>query len=190
MLGVRWPDEVLLRRRVTPAEFRAAQAVLALSDEDLAADLGLSPEIVAAWAAGSVVVPRRYAKQLTWLTAAAERANSLRESGLQECEWAKAAEVELDAIEDSEAAVSQLEAIESHSKTCATCIVRKQFVAEKFGPMPPPPHSSWFRVFLIVDRIPSFWRPVAMGAAFLGAMTSLRVFFALPAIGSNPALLG
>lgn len=51
---------------MTSEEFTAARERLGLTSADVAAEFGLTPDVVDAIEAGSVKVPRHMAKQLAW----------------------------------------------------------------------------------------------------------------------------
>jgi DNA-binding transcriptional regulator YdaS (Cro superfamily) len=174
---------------VNAIELQEAQRRLGQSDEELAASLGVSPDTVRAWAAGRATVPRRHGQQIEWLAAGAEREAALRSSGLPECAWMHEHVAE-PFPDDPDAALKHPEAGEQHAEVCRVCVAREQFLAERFGPMPPLPQSAWMRLFAWVERVPSWARPAAVGAAILGAVVSLRVVFAIPLLISAPAKFG
>jgi hypothetical protein len=176
-------------RDVNAEQLQEAQRRLGQTDEELAESLDVSPDTVRAWAAGRTTVPRRHAQQLMWLTAGAERAAALRSSGLPECDWLLAYEAE-PFPDDPDAALKHMEKLNRHAEVCQMCIARQQFVAERFGPMPALPQSGWMRVFFWVERVPSWARPAAVGAAILAAIVSVRVIFALPQLISAPSNFG
>jgi transcriptional regulator with XRE-family HTH domain len=170
-------------------EFRQARAQLGQSDEELAGKLGIAPRHVSAWSAGSRPVPTRFAKHIEWLVAAVERENALQGSGLPECEWMNAHLAE-PYPDDSDKALKQLETGNAHFDSCPVCAARERYVTERFGPMPPLPQRGWLRVLAWLDRVPSWARPAAVGAAALAVGVSLRVVLALPFLFSDPAKVG
>lgn len=170
-------------------ELQEAQRRLGQSDEELAASLSVSPDMVRAWAAGRATVPRRHRQQIEWMAAAAERDAALRSSGLPECAWMQQHVAE-PLPDDPDAALKHLETGNQHAEACRVCVARDQFLEERFGPMPPVPHSGWLRLFTWVERVPSWARPAAVGAAILGAVVSLRVVLAVPLLLSAPGKFG
>jgi hypothetical protein len=174
---------------VTPAEFNAARAVLGLSDDHLAADTGVTPDIVRAWSSGAARIPPKYAQHLTWLVAAHERQAALATSGLPECEWLRSRQ-DLPSGASREAMMKDADAVMKHLEVCPVCLARQRYIEERFGPMPGLPRPGWLVVFEWVERIPSSLRPAVVGACVLAALTSIRIIFAIPFLFSEPARLG
>lgn len=174
------------------ADVVAARRALRLSPDALAAELGLTPAVVTAWEAGTLAVPRRYARELAWRAAAAERQAALAASGLPECRWVadwEAAETAAPAG-DVKAGLARLEALNAHAAACPTCGAREAYVAERFPPMPEPPVAEWAGaigwVSERVGRLPAWLRPVATGALVVLALTALRVLLGLPRLMAAP----
>ena len=170
-------------------ELRQARTRLGQSEEELATNLGVAPDLVRAWGTGRTAMPRRYAQHIEWLVAGAEREDALRSSGLPDCQWMQA-HVAAPLPDDPDRALKHLEAGNQHAGACQVCTARERFIAERFGPMPPLSQPGWMRVFAWIERIPSWARPAALGAAILGAVVSVRVIFALPVLFSAPAKFG
>ena len=166
-------------------EFRQIRARLGQSDEQLASNLGVTPHQVQQWSDGHSAVPIRFAQHIEWLSAGVERENALRDSGLPECDWMQAHIAE-PYPDDPDLALRQLESGNVHVETCQVCAAREQFITERFGPMPPLPQHGWSRVFNWIERVPSWARPAAIGAAALGLLVSVRIVFALPLLLSAP----
>jgi transcriptional regulator with XRE-family HTH domain len=176
---------------MNPNEAIAARKTLGLTHSSLAADLGLTPSVIAAWEAGSVGVPKRFEEQLRYQAALAERRAALVVSGLPECEWYKAWENE-DVPEKVKAQMKYLERGVSHSASCSVCLARDKFIAERFGPMPPAPKSTSTRVFGWVsdraEKLPRWAQPaVWVGLAF-GAYSVMKLVFILPRFARHPQL--
>ena len=173
---------------MTAAEFNEARNVLALTDDQLAAELDVTPGIVQAWTAGRVRIPRRHAEQIRWLAAVEKHEVALKESGLPECEWMQKREEELPS--DTDALLKVAEEMEKHAGACPVCIARRNFVEERIGPMPELPQPGWMRVFDLIDSVPAWARPAVLGALALGAIVLLRGLFLLPRLISEPDKLG
>jgi hypothetical protein len=174
---------------VNATELRQARTSLRQSEEELAANLGVAPDLVRTWGTSRTAVPRRYAQQIEWLAAVAEREEALRASGLPECAWMQTYEGE-PLPDDPDPLLKHIETGNRHVETCEVCVARDRFVVERFGPMPPMPQPGWMRLFAWFERVPSWARPAAVGAVILGAMTSVRILLALPVVFSVPAKLG
>lgn len=174
---------------MTAAEFNAARSVLGQTDDQLAAELDVTPEVVRAWAAGGTRIPRRYAEQLRWLAARAEREAALRASGLPDCEWMREQD-ERPLPSNTDALLQRAQAMTAHAQACPVCTARERYVHERYGPMPALPRSGWLRVFVWFARVPAWARPAAVGALLLGAIVSVRILFALPFLFSAPGKLG
>jgi hypothetical protein len=174
---------------MTAEQFRAARELLGITDDELAADLRVTPAIVGAWADGTLGIPKRQAQDLAWRAALAERQQALRTSGLAECPWQLAREA-APVPENSNALLRELEATDKHIAECPICTARDRYIEEHFGPMPAPPETAWSRVFARVERVPAWARPALLGALLLGAFVSLRIVFALPMLFRTPGRLG
>jgi transcriptional regulator with XRE-family HTH domain len=171
-------------------EALAARQALGLSQDAVAAELNLTPGVVAAWESGEIRVPKRIEEQLRWRVALTERITALTHSGLPECEWRKNWE--------SRGAPSSLKAITkyyeesaAHRKTCQVCAAREKYVLDRFGKMPPPPMEGWMKTFgLIADpieRLPRWAQPAGWVAVGFGLYSLLRIIVMLPAIARNPS---
>lgn len=179
---------------MTPNEAIAARKALGLTQSSLAADLGLTPSIIAAWEAGSVDVPKRFEDQLRYRAAGAERLAALAVSGLPECEWDKAWEKGKEAVPDKiEAQVKYVERGVSHRASCTVCQARDKFILDRFGPMPHAPMSTSMRLFGWVsdrtEKLPRWAQPaVWVGLAF-GGYSVVKIAFMLPRLARNPQFL-
>ena len=175
----------------------AARKTLGLTQEALAAELGLTPSVIAAWEVGTVRIPRRFEDQLRFDAAVKERRDAVAASGLQECEVDRA--WENDNLPENPKAVNEyLERGLKHRATCPICAARDKFVQERFGKMPPMPMSTSMRAFgAVADRIdkwPRWAQPAGWGALFFGSYSVLRIVFMLPRLARNsqywPVALG
>ena len=134
------------------AEFQDARRRLRQTDEQLAAELGVSTDVVHAWATGRVAIPRQYAQHVAWLADEPEREAALGASGLPECDWLKARDTERPP--DGLAAMFRLiEELKRHVNTCPTCVDRERFIVERFGPTPSVPVPWWVRIFAWASRL-------------------------------------
>jgi len=170
-------------------ELAKARELFEHNDEVLAGNLDVKPETLRAWVEKHAPIPPRFGPRIAWIVAAAEREAALRSSGLAECEWLAAKDAE-PYPRDADALLRHLQLMERHELECPVCGARKQFVDERFGPLPPMPPLGWMRVFALVDRIPSWARPPVFGAAVLALMTSVRVLFMLPRLYASPGKMG
>ena len=171
------------------AALTRARELLEHNDEVLAGNLDVKPETLRAWVVDHAPIPPRFGPRIAWIVAAAEREAALRTSGLAECEWLAAKDQE-PYPRGADALLKHLQLIERHELACPVCVARKQFVDERFGPLPPVPQLGWMRVFELVDRIPPWARPPVFGAAVLALMTSVRVLFTLPRLYASPDKMG
>lgn len=170
-------------------ELRSAQQSLGLSDGALAAELAVTPAVVRAWRSGSTKIPKRDAQMLRWRVAGAERQAALAASGLPECAWVAKWDASHEPT-DPKARRAHFDSFVKHSDSCPTCIARQRYIDERFGPMPPFPSAGWLRIFDLFARLPSSVRPAVGGAIILGAMSAVRVVFAIPALARQPSKIG
>jgi transcriptional regulator with XRE-family HTH domain len=174
---------------MTPEEALAARNTLGLTQDKLAADLGLTPNVIEAWEAGSVRIPKRFEDQLRFDAAAKERQDAVAASGLEECEIDKAWESET-LPKDPKAMNAYLERGLKHRATCPRCIARDEFIKDRFGKMPPMPMSASMRAFGAVadtlEKWPRWTQPAGWGALLFGAYSLMRVVFMLPRLAKNP----
>jgi DNA-binding XRE family transcriptional regulator len=170
------------------AEAIAARETLELSQEELAADLNLTPAVISAWEAGTVRIPRRYAEQLRFQVAATERQAAVAASGLPECEWNKAWQTEI-VPDDLKAQTDYLQRGMEHRSGCPECVTRDKFVAERFGAMPPMPMPAWVKVFGAlndrIDTLPRWAQPAAWVGLGFGAYSLFRILIMLPRLAGN-----
>ncbi len=151
------PAEVM-----TSDEFIATRTRLGLNAEQIAADFGVTPHVVAAWENGTVRVSSHVARSLRWQAVVAERAATVAASGLPECPVLEALE---SAMEDKEGdeLLAAFERIGPHAESCAVCRARAEY-ADAHGPrVPDVPMPRWMRIAgavnTLFDRLPSWLRP-------------------------------
>ena len=165
---------------MTAAEFAAARKAIGWTHDEVAAELGITPAVVRGWAAGTVPVPRRFAKQLAWEAAIAERRAALQASGLPECGWMN---THLEGIPaDADGLERHQRATQAHAANCEVCRARERYETEHLGPLPPPPLPAWMYMFRWIDRVPQGARPAVVGAALLAAVVLVRVLLSPPAL--------
>ena len=178
---------------MTPSDALAARETLGLSQQDLAAETGLTPEIVADWEAGRLKVPRHVAADLTWRVAQAEVMAGLAASGLPECAWFNRFDAE-PMPEKVSARAAHLDRLVAHVKECDACSARDAYVRVRFSPMPRPPRHGWMAIVIPIaeriDRLPAWAKPAATGATFFMAYSLIKVVFMLPAIVRDPGRNG
>jgi hypothetical protein len=108
---------------------------LGLSPEGLAAELNLTPGVIVAWEAGRIAPSRRAERWLVWRTAMLDRDEALAAAGLPECGALRQI-----VAETRDAPASRRgDAVLAHMGSCATCLARKQYLEQRFPPMPQPP---------------------------------------------------
>ena len=175
---------------MTAAEFSAILARLGWTRDQAAAELGVTPHVVAAWEEGSVKVPSKLAAEVRWQAAVAERQAVVAASGLPECRIATAQSHAMEGL-TGEALVSAIEKFNAHSAACATCQARVAYADQHGPPMPDLPMPAWVRVVnrLIgaYDRLPAPIRPPdgerghgrRMGLFFGAAFSALAVVIVL-----------
>jgi transcriptional regulator with XRE-family HTH domain len=171
------------------AELCRARDALGFTDEKLAADLGLPPNVVSAWSSGRAKVPRHIARDLRWRAAVAEQERMLAESGLPACEWVTAFEAQ-PVPEKLEARVKRFEELEVHARVCPACVARDAYAEAHFPPLPERPLPLWMKgaglLVSLADRLPKWAEPaVWVGAAF-GAYSLFRIVFLLPRLVAHP----
>ena len=174
---------------MTGAELVAARQTLGLTRDQFAAELGIPPHSYAAWENGTVKIPVRYARDIAYRAAIAERQAALSASGLPECAWVRDWEA-APQPEKLDARLAHLESLNSHAASCLTCRARDEFVAARFGPLPEAPIPAWLQGFRrmndMIGRLPEWARPAAWGALALGALTSIRVVLFFPRLARTP----
>jgi hypothetical protein len=174
---------------MTPAELRTAQTSLGLSDDALADELTLTPNVIRSWHAGSVAIPEKESRFLRWRAAIAEREAAVKASGLPVCEWVKEWEAQ-PLPDESRAFVRRVQTLNAHGATCPVCLARVRYAEDRFGPMPPAPAGTGLvRIFDLLERLPPWARPAATGAALLGVIVGGRALLVLPFISGKPGEL-
>lgn len=175
--------------RLNAAEFRDARLRLELTEEEVADDLGVTPDVVRAWAGGEAAIPRRYARQVRWFSALAARQAALRDSGLDECRWMNAHALTLLECTSPEALQRYQNESEAHAATCALCLARERYEAEHLGPAPLPPDTpGWLRAFGWIAEKPTWLVAPVSGALLLGTVVSFRVLTVLATDSTPPDL--
>lgn len=169
---------------MTAEELLAARGSLGLSQEGMAAELGLTPAIVRAWERGRLAVPRMYAEVVRWRVYVHERDRALAGSGIPSCPWVDRFEAQPPARSTAEER-RRLQAFVTHAEGCATCRARHAFVRDRFPEPPEPPLPTWVRFFTGLQtrlrRLPEWARPAATGALVFAALTLVRIILVLPA---------
>jgi hypothetical protein len=142
---------------VTPAELTAIRTRLGMSPEGLAAELDLTPGVVRAWEGGRIAPSRRAERWLIWRGAMLDRDEALAGSGLGECAILRGI-----VADRTSGAGSRSDAVLAHMTSCPTCLARKQFLDERFPPMPAPPLPAALLILVwahdVVARGRQWWR--------------------------------
>ena len=168
---------------MTPEEFAIARRKLGWSDEKLAAELGVSPQVVRAWTDGTLRIPKHDAKSVAWHAALVEREAALQAAGIPECVWIKAWEAEPlpKRTEDLE---PHFKRVHAHADQCPTCQEREHFLRERFPAMPEMPVAGVASVMLgwqrWLGRFPEWTHPVFNGVGLVTLLVAFRVLIALP----------
>jgi hypothetical protein len=173
---------------MTAGEFIAARETLAMTDEQVAADFGVTPAVVRAWATGTLRVPARHAQLLRWRVAGTQRTQALMASGLPECEFIRAWDAAPIPV-SAAARARDIEKVTAHMEGCPLCLARTRFLNERFGAMPELPLPGWMRAFAWIGRLPVAVRPPVVGALILAGLVAVRILLALPSLVSNPTQL-
>ena len=178
--------------KLSATEAVAIRTKLELSPQQLAYELGVTPQVVEAWERGAIGIPVKTAKELRWREAVADRQRAIAESGLPECSWIAAWEREPEP-DKLDARTAHLERALEHARTCDTCQAREKFAHERFGEMPERPMPAWLNAIgwmaTRVERLPVWARPAAWVGLAFGAFSLFRILFVVPAMRSNPDLI-
>lgn len=175
---------------MTAAEVRHARELLRLSQGDLAAELGVVPDVVAAFETGAVRVPPRIAKILRWRVAIEENERALEAAGHGPCQESL---VLLNRFHAPGAdPMATVKAFEAHAAACRQCQAREAF-ARTLPPLPDPPSSPTGRAFnafvAFTERLPGWARPAVWGAVLIGAIVMVRVLITMLRAGPSWRLL-
>jgi hypothetical protein len=169
---------------MTTAEFNQARERLKLSHVDLAADYGLTPDMVVDYERGRAPVPKKVASELRWRVAILEQQELLQASGLPECPEALALERRAEETRGKEW-VNAVEALQAHASACPVCGAREDYVRLHAPPLPERPLPLWLRAFglavRVEERLPEGIRPPP-GDAGRGRRIGLFVAAAFSAI--------
>jgi transcriptional regulator with XRE-family HTH domain len=173
------------------AEAKTIRERLGLTIESLAADLGLTPHVVASWENGGTSVSTRIAKELRWREGLVDRHEALAASGLPECPWV--ASWDNEQVPDTlKAQTAHLERYAQHQTSCATCVARHQFIQERFPPLPPRPTPGWVGAMAWLNEriavLPRWGQPAAWAALAFGAYGVVKILFMLPSLSGDSRL--
>lgn len=104
-----------------------------------------------------------------------QRSRALAASGLPDCDWVVSWSKGNADLTDFDEIAKSFEALNEHGEHCPTCQQRTQYLAQRFPPMDPYPVGGQLGLLVKasdwLDRLPSWARPAAVGAAILAAMT-------------------
>jgi transcriptional regulator with XRE-family HTH domain len=163
----------------------ALREQLGLTTDRLAAELGITPNVVSAWERASIRVPGRIAAELRWRAAIAERDAALATCDLPECTWLDDWS-ESDPPSGLQAQTEHYKRAAEHQASCPACQARSRFLHERFGPLPPRPKPWWLPPALWVGdrirRLPKWGQSAATFAIAFGVYSLIRIFFALPTL--------
>lgn len=147
---------------MTAAELTAIRERLGWRAEQLAAEFGVTPHVVAAWERGTVRVSRDIAQHLRWRVALVERDAVVAASGLASCPTVEALDQAV-AGKEGKALLEVLEQLNAHGEACPLCQARVAY-ADRHGPaLPDLPLPRWIRIGgainALFDRLPAGLRP-------------------------------
>ena len=148
---------------MTPEELRAARELMRFEPDRMAAQLGVTPHVYAAFEAGALAIPRKYAQMAAHFAGAAAQDAALAASGLAQCAW----------WVDWAASVPpwgspkfkpHLQRGREHFSGCAICQARAAYVAQHCAPVPEFPIPWTYRAVRRVTRwIGDRLRPLRRG---------------------------
>ena len=136
---------------MTPAELRAIRELSGLDPDGMAAQLGVTPHVYAAFEAGTLRVPKRHAQMAAHYGGAAAQDAALAASGLAVCEWSENWSRSIPPW-GSPKLKPHLASGREHFKSCAACKARAAYVAQHCPPIPEFPIPWTYRVFRAVAR--------------------------------------
>lgn len=161
--------------RLTGRDLPALRRELGVDVQELAAAIGFETADVDSWERSLDHLPKLASRRIRWLRADVQRSRALAKSGLPDCDWVVSWSEGNAELTDFDEIAKSFEALNEHSENCPTCQQRTEYLAQRFPPMEPYPIGG--QVGLLVkasdwlDRLPSWARPAAVGAAILAAMT-------------------
>ncbi len=168
---------------MTAEEVRQAREALRLSQDHLAAELGVVPDVVAGFEAGTLRVPPRVAAVLRWRVAIEERERALDAAGHGLCAETVALIARFNAPGADRAAI--MRAFETHTADCPQCRAREAY-AQSLPPLPPAPSSTAGRAFgafvRLTERLPRWARPIAWALTVVGSIALLRALLRLAGV--------
>lgn len=150
---------------MTASQFLAARSVLGLTQEQLAAEIGLTPHVIAAIEHGEVRCPKRIAREMELRSACAQRDAALASSGLPTCavalELQRAVEIELERHTFGDAGfVKAANAFSEHTESCADCKVREEYARQNAPALPDIRMPWWIGVIgMVIDAPARLPRP-------------------------------
>jgi hypothetical protein len=155
----------------------ASEVSSACRPESTATQFNVTPAVVQAWESGSLAVPDRVSNELAWRTAASERTEALRQSGLPECSVLSELNAKI-AGRGTGATLKELGEIVKHTASCPVCQARDKYLTDRFPPLPPRPQRGTLGagqfVMARVQRLPSWARPAAYGGIIIGGYALVR----------------
>jgi hypothetical protein len=122
-------------RTMTPSELRAIRALMGLDPDRMAAQIGVTPHVYAAFEAGTLRVPRRHAQIAAHYGGAAAQAVALAASGLAVCEWSEEWSRSIPPW-GSPKLKPHLASGRDHFRACSVCQARAAYVEQHCPPVP------------------------------------------------------
>jgi hypothetical protein len=174
---------------VTGTELRIRRERLGLSHAQVSDLVGDHPEELRGYETIAGQLPRALRRRLEWALANAERAQFLRENGVEDCVWVEEQLRGLD-FGNRRAVDERVAAINAHAQDCPVCL-RRHAVLITLPPLPPPPLSPaaglLTEVAARVSALPRWVRPAAVGALLMGTVAVIRAIATLFLRGGAPS---
>ncbi len=135
-------------------ELRAAREQMRLEPDAMAAQIGVTPHVYAAFEAGTLAIPVKHARIAAHFAALAGQREALEASGLPECQWWVTWSEGVPPW-GSPKLDGHIASGRAHFGTCVTCQARASYVSEHCPPLPEFPAPWTHRV---VGRIADWFR--------------------------------
>ena len=150
------------RLTVTHSELRAIRELSGLDPDRMAAQLGVTPHVYAAFEAGTLRIPRRHSQMAAHFGGKAAQAAALASSGLPVCDWSESWSRSVPPW-GSPKLKPHFASGREHFGSCSTCQARAAYVARHCPPVPEFPIPWTYRavrgvVRWVRERLGPLWR--------------------------------